>query len=230
VSARLLDSPTGRRTRAALRIAVSRNAARTGDKDAALQAAEQAVKQAPDWLPALINLAETLSATGHGRAATRAAERAWKRHPHPQLAQIIRHQAVNPLDAFKQTQSLCRANEAALESVMALAEAALAADIWGEARRYLMSSVNSRMATQGVYKMLARLERRERGDERAAAAWLTKAAEATPDPVWLCSKCGAAHDIWHPICAPCGAFDSMEWQSAGKSRGALSYREESDNV
>ena len=44
VSARLLDSESGRRTRAALRIAASRNAAISGDKDAALVAAEQAVE------------------------------------------------------------------------------------------------------------------------------------------------------------------------------------------
>jgi len=42
----------------------------------------------------------TLAATEHNRAATRTIERAWKTHAHPQLAQIIRRQAANPLDAL----------------------------------------------------------------------------------------------------------------------------------
>jgi HemY protein len=226
VAARLLDSLQGRRTRAVLRIAVSRMAVMNEDKNLALQAAEQAAKQAPDWLPATLNLAETLSATGHLRAATRLIERVWRQKPHPQFAQIIRQQAANHLEAYQQTERLCRDMETKLESRMALAQAALAADIWGEARRHLLASVNDRSATQGVYKMLACLERRERGDERAAAAWLTKAAEAVPDPVWLCRTCGGAQEIWHPVCPSCGAFDSMDWQSAGQSRGAISHQKE----
>ena len=221
VSARLLDSDAGRRTRAALRIAASRTAAAHDDKDAALQAAEQAAKQAPGWLPAQINLAEALAASGHTRAVTRTVERAWKHHPHPQLAQILRHQSSNVLDAFKQTERLCRVNDTAVESRLALAEAALAADIWGEARRNLTASLNDGSATQNVYKMLARLERRERGDERAATAWLMKASEAPTDPVWLCRACGGAHTEWLPTCSACGTFDSIDWQSVGKSRGIV---------
>ena len=229
IAARLLDSNAGRRTRAALRIAASRAAVSVGDTETALQAAEQAVKQAPDWLPAIIALADRLALTGHNRAATRVIERAWKTHPHPQLARILQSLADESLEAFKQTERLCRNNDTAPESRMALAEAALDADIWGEARRNLMACVNDRSATQGVYKMLARLERRERGDERAATAWLTKAADAAPDPSWLCRICGGAHEEWQPVCASCGSFDSLEWQSAGKSRGALSYHESTQN-
>jgi HemY protein len=225
VSARLLDSAAGRRTRAALRIATSRAARADGDAEAALQAAEQAARQAPEWLPAQINLAEILAANGHDRAATRAIERAWKQHPHPQLTSILRGMAANNLDAFKQTERLCRLNDTAVESRVALAQAALDADIWGEARRHLTVSVNDGSATQGVYKMLARLERRERGDERAAAAWLTRGAEAPADPVWLCRACGKAHAEWQPLCDSCGSFDSLDWHSAGKGRGIATHTE-----
>ncbi|MDR3423818.1 MAG: heme biosynthesis HemY N-terminal domain-containing protein [Alphaproteobacteria bacterium] len=218
VAARLLDSDSGRRTRAALRIAASRAAVVAKDNEAALQAAEQAVKQAPLWLPALINLAETLAVQTHKRAALRVIERAWKTQPHPQLALVLRRLAENPLDAFKQTERLCKGNESAVESRKALAEAALEADIWGEARRHLLACVNDRSATRDVYKMLARLERRERGDERAATKWLTKASEAVADPVWLCKTCGKAHEDWQPVCASCGSFNSLDWLRAGQSR------------
>lgn len=223
-TSRLIDSVAGRRARAALRLAVSRNAAISENKTAALQAAEQAVKHAPHWPPAIINLAEILAGTGHRRAALRIAERAWKTQPHPQLAQVVFRMAENPLDGFKEIERLCRNNETAPESRLALADAALAASVWGEARRNLMACVNDRSATQGVYKMLARLERFEKSDERAATAWLMKAAEAPPDPTWLCAVCGASHENWHPLCASCGSFDSLEWQSAGRSRGAIPFK------
>ncbi len=225
VAARLLDSDSGRRKRAALRLAASRAARAGGDTEAALQAAEQAVKQTPHWAPAVINLAEVLAATGHTRAAMRVIERAWRRAPHPELARILRRLASSPIDAFRLTERLVRGTENTTESRLALAEAALAADVWGEARRNLRACVNDRTATLGVYKMLAQVERRERGDERAAAAWLAKAADASPDPVWLCRVCGGAHQDWHAVCSACGSFDSLDWQTAGKSRGAIALKE-----
>ncbi len=226
VSAHLLDSQQGRRTRAALRIAVAREAAVSRKEDAALQAAEQAAKQAPNWLPAVINLVETLASTNHKRAAIRAIERAWRTQPHPHLARVLLRVAETPLEGFRQTERMCRANENAIESRVALAEAALAADIWGEARRSLTLAVNDRSATQGVFKLLARLERLERRDERAATLWLTKAAEAMPDPVWLCRVCCGSHENWNPICDHCGSFDSLEWRSAGKSNNALPHKKD----
>ncbi len=225
VAARLLDSEEGRRKRAALRIAASRAALVADDADMALRAAEQAVKQRPQWMPAAINLAEVLANAGHTRAATRFIERAWKTTPHPELARILRRTADSPIDAFRLTERLVRGNENTLESRIALAEAALAADVWGEARRNLLALVNERAATAGVFKMLAQAERRERGDERAAAAWLAKAADASPDPVWLCRVCGGAQEDWHPACPACGSFDAFEWQTAGKSRGVSAVKE-----
>jgi uncharacterized membrane-anchored protein len=44
-------------------------------------------------LPAIINLADTLASLGYNRAAMRAIERAWKKQPHPALAQILRRMA-----------------------------------------------------------------------------------------------------------------------------------------
>ena len=215
---RLLNGTAARRARAALRIAAARTATVTGDKEAALAAAENAAKQTPEGLPAAIALAEALVATEHNRAATRLIERMWKKTPHPRLAELYARMAPNALEALKQAERLGHLNETAPESRLAVAEAALAADVWGTARRHLLACVNERVATQNVYKMLARLERRERGDERAATAWLSKATEAPADPRWMCGRCGEAHEIWHPVCAACGSFNTLDWQRAGKDR------------
>ena len=102
---------------------------------------------------------------------------------------------------------------------MAMADAALAADIWGAARRHLMALISRGEVTQSVYRMMARLERRESGDEQAALQWMTRAADAPADPVWLCQSCGGAHKEWHALCAHCNRFDTLDWQSPGMSRG-----------
>jgi HemY protein len=217
-AARLLEPAQSKQYRAAILIALSQAQARQGQPEKALQSAEQAVKQTPDWLPAIINLAQKQMNAGHRRTAHRTIEKNWPRFQHPELITVYRGGNTDALDAFKHIQRLCRDQVTAPASHMALAEAALAADIWGEARRNLIALVSRNTATQSTYRMLAKLERRESGDEQAALQWLTKAADAAPDPVWLCRSCGGAHDEWVATCIHCGSFNTLEWQSPGVSR------------
>jgi HemY protein len=212
---RLLESDALRRNRAALLIARSQEEAKQGNAAAALELAEDAAKQAPSWLPALINLAERQAAGPYGRAARRTAERGWAIQPHPRLAAAFKSGDQDLIAHYKQLERLCRDTDNDPASRMVLAEAAVAADIWGEARRHLMYLVSQKQATQGAYRLLARLERRESGDEKAYAQWLAKAAEALPDPAWLCSTCGAAHEDWQATCRSCDAFATLEWQRPG---------------
>ncbi len=221
-AARLLDAPRAKRHKAALLLAASGTETSQGRHDRALPLAEQAHHQAPDWLPAVIALAEAQRATGHDRAARRTIEKTWGATPHAPLATLYGAMNRNDgaLDAYKQIERLTRAQPDHTVSRMAMAEAALAADLWGEARRHLLALAQRKDATQAVFRCLAKLERRESGNEPAAAQWLMKAAEALPDPRWLCTRCGGAHDAWRPLCASCGAFNSLEWQTPGVSRYA----------
>ncbi len=218
-SARLVEPVRSKRHRAALLVAASQQAARGGQNDKALQSAEQAAKQASDWLPAIINLAQAQMTSGHRRAAHRTIEKHWPRMAHLQLAEIWHNGESDPTEACKQIEKLCRDSEEKPVSRLAMAEAAFAADIWGEARRNLMALISRNEATQSVYRLMAKLERRETGDEQAAVQWMTRAADALPDPVWLCQSCGGGHKEWQALCAHCGNFDTLEWQSPGMSRG-----------
>jgi HemY protein len=146
-------------------------------------------------------------------------EKTWTRMPHPQLAILWRSGESDPTEACRQIEKLCRDNEDAPVSRLAMAEAAFAADIWGETRRHLMTLISRGEVTQSVYRLMARLERRESGDEQAALQWMTRAADAPPDPVWLCQTCGGAHTEWQALCAHCGSFSTLHWQSPGVSRG-----------
>ena len=223
ISARLLEPAKAQRHQAAMRIAAVEEAARQGSHDKALQEAERASQLAPDWLPASLALAQEQIETGHKRAARRTVERAWEKTPHPQLAAIYRAATEgDPTEAYRQIEHLCRDSEEQAASRLALAEAALEADIWGEARRHLMALIGRNEATRNIYRLLARLERREGSKEQTALQWLAYAADAVPDPVWLCSSCGGAQNRWHALCPSCGAFNKIEWRAPGVSRNQAS--------
>ena len=215
--ARLLEADRSQRYYAAMLLSTSQDEARQGRKDEALQAAEQAERKAPNWLPAVIALAQCQVASGHARAARRTIEKYWARMPNMQLAVIYRSESTDALEAYKQIERLCRDNEDAPVSRLVLAETAFDAQIWGEARRHVTALINGEHATQSAYRLMARLERRESDDEYAAMQWLTKAADATPDPVWLCRTCGGGHEAWQATCRHCHSFATLDWQSPGVS-------------
>ena len=214
----LMEPARVKQNRAALLLATSQQETTQGNHAAALEAAEKAVRQANDWLPAIINLAKCQLADGHPRAARRTIEKNWQRMPHPQLAEIYRSGEPDALDAFSALERLCRDDQNLPLNHMVLAEAALAAKIWGEARRHLMSVISMDNATATTYRLMAKLERGEGGSDAAATRWLTKAADAPADPVWLCRSCGGAHTAWQATCGHCGTFNTLEWQSPGHSR------------
>jgi HemY protein len=50
---------------------------------------------------------------------------------------------------------------------------------------------------------------------------MTRAADAPADPLWLCLDCGGGHAEWQALCAHCGTFNALHWQSPGMSRGLI---------
>jgi HemY protein len=214
-----MDPMRVRQHRAAALIATAQAETQQGHTDKALQAAERAVHLMPSWPPAVITLARQQAKAGHKRAARRTVERGWAQTPHPHLAAVFRTGGdADPMEVYRRIGHLCRGSEDQPLSRLMLAEAALEADVWGEARRHLLALTGHRAATQGAYRLLARLERRESGNEQAALQWLTRAIDAPPDPSWLCHACGGAHEEWQALCRHCGAFDALGWQIPGHSR------------
>lgn len=213
-----LAAPLANKHEAALLLADAKAALRDAIPMRALELAEKARKLTPDWTPSALILAETQIVTKHERAALRTIEKAWERAPNPQLIPLL-HWAMeggSTLAHYKYIERMTRHMQNLLVSRHALAEAALKADLWGEARRHLMLLVNRGDATQMTYQMLARLELRELRNEKAASAWTAKAVIAPSDAMWLCTACGAAHEYWEATCRACGSFNTMDWGVPGK--------------
>jgi HemY protein len=199
-----------RRRKAVAELALSEAAERAGDPALALARARAAYKDAPDTAAA-IRLVALLTEAGRGRAAAKIAERAWAANPHPELARLVGTLAPEePLKRFAAVERLVAANPDHVESQLAVAEAALAAQLWGQARSRLERAAAIRPSAR-AYRLFATLEEAEKQDHEAARRWLMRAASAPPDFAWVCGACGAAAARWTPTCGRCGAVGTQAW-------------------
>ena len=204
-----VEKETARRARTALLVALA------GETDDALEAkhlTSEATELAPGFAPAAVKLAELHAAAGAERKAIKTLERAWAAQPHPDVARAWLALRANapPLDRLRWLQRLTSTHEGHAEARLALAEAALDAQLWGEARRQLHDL--SALPTPRAIRLMARVEREERADIEAARAWLERQPTADPDPAWVCNSCGAQATLWTARCGHCGAFNSLTWK------------------
>ena len=203
---------------------LSRSIERDGDLRRASGLAAQATQLAPDLAPIACHNARLMLARGRRRAAARVIERAWQTAPHPELARFYleARSAAEPLAGAASLQRLAARNPTALESHLAIGEAALAAQLWGEARRHLTLAAEASPATPSrrLCLLMARLEESENGEPKAAREWLDRAIGATLDPCYVCGRCGTAAPEWRSLCAACGGFDTLAWR-APEAQGAI---------
>lgn len=183
------------------------------DSREALKLAVRAHQADPMLVPAAVRAAALYHRAGKEGKASAVITNTWRAEPHPALveAAIMLAPAETPLQRVKRLDKLVKANPDAADGHLVLAEAALAAKLWGQARTHLEKAAELR-PTQGTFILLGRLEREERKDEAAAQGWLTKAATAPAEPAWICTGCGKPADTWTVTCPACGAVDGLAWR------------------
>src|SRR4029077_16386359 len=116
------------------------------------------------------------------------------------------HEGEPPLARIKAFERLAAQNPTARASHVTLAEAAIEAQLWGEARHHLEAAIATD-PTARLYLLSARLEEAEPGDLGAMREWLDRAVGASPDPRYICTACGGESLEWRSLCPRCGAFD-----------------------
>jgi HemY protein len=219
-----IEASTGRHHRAVLLHEQSRAAADAGETAKAAALAEKSVAHDRSFAPAAIHLAQLQTAQGRSGRAMRTLLAAWRQAPKPDLvATFVRlFSDESPVRRLKRVEKLAAANPDHAESQLALAEAALEAKLWGEARRHLLAAgAGDANPSPRVCRLMARLEELEHGDDAAARAWLGRAA-ATPvaDPAYVCGRCGAELQAWSAHCPHCQEFGSLTWQTPKRNAAA----------
>jgi HemY protein len=183
--------------------------------------ARDAARLLPDFAPALAIEARVLARAGREREAEKILEKAWARglaHPTIASAYAALRPNENALDRARRFERLTQGRADATESRLTLAETAIAAGLWGAARKALDAVATAERAAPSarLCRLMARLEEGEHGDLAAARRWLLAAADAPPDPAWVCSHCGATAAEWAARCGHCGEFDSLAWKEGAR--------------
>jgi len=213
--AKLWDKAKLARRRALVLIGLARQAQAEGQDRHALTQAEKAVELAVDLIPATILKAEYLLAHGRPGKAAAAIERIWTAQPHPDLARVYlaTGEEQDPLSRVKRCQKLLQLTPNAAEAHLAMAEAARAARLWGEARSHYRTALADGHTRNRACLGLAAVEEADHGDQAKAMNWLREAAEAPAGPAWRCDHCGSTADVWQAHCPSCGAIDGLRWEA-----------------
>jgi len=217
VRRKLVPGPAGRRNKSVLAYQLSRDAAALGDVSTALRELKAAVDLDAELIPAVTALAKALVRDGSQRKAASVIEKSWRLFPHPDLVESYwaAAEAEDALARVKASERLAEVNTEHEESRLAIARAALDAQLWGQAREHLefLLGGGNTASEARVCRMMARLEEAEHNDLAKAHDWLTRASVAQSDPTWVCGACGNAVADWTALCGNCESFDSYVWRA-----------------
>jgi HemY protein len=201
-------------------------AERAGERRRALSLAARAQGLAPELAALAVRHARLLIVEDRRRAARRIVEQAWRIAPHPALAALWGElgEAAPALARVKWFERLTAHNSGSPESAIALAEAALAAQLWGEARRHLGTAIAAQPGepSRRLCLLMARLEESERpGETGAARDWADRALNAPPDPTYVCARCTGESLAWQALCPHCHGFDTLAWRRPAPREAGL---------
>ena len=183
---------------------------------------------APDLVPAAEVAGRLLAARGKMQKSTATVEQTWKRVPHPDLAMIhaFARTGDSPRDRLQRVRKLAALTPGNREGVIAIANAAIEARAWPEARAALEPLLSDGLSAR-ICVLMARIEGGEKGDSGRVREWLARAIHAPRDPVWVADS--HVSDRWAPVSPLTGRLDAYEWKVAEelteKVRGALLLEE-----
>ncbi|PYE88920.1 heme biosynthesis protein HemY [Phyllobacterium leguminum] len=207
---RAADKAAIKQERAAL---LTAKAISTFDSDpvTAKTVALEAHKLAPDLIPAAVIAARAYFREGDLRKGAKILEAAWKKNPHPEIAQVYIHARPgdSALDRLKRARHLfaLRANNP--EASLALAQAALDAGNYKLARENA-EAVLRMSPRESAYLLLADIEEAQTGDQGRVRQWLARAVKAPRDPAWTAD--GYVSEQWAPVSPLTGRLNAFEWK------------------
>ena len=210
---KLVSPEVGRPRLATIMVERSRAATSRGEPSTALQQAQRAQELDGTLVPAITAVAGLQTKAGQGKRARKMIEKAWAQKPHPDLAKAYITAVGAETGAARKdaVEKLRTVNPNDPESRLAVAEAAIDAEQWAEARNLLEPMVEEAPSAR-LFLLLSDLESREHDNGAAARSWLDRAAHETPDSTWVCAACGTAADEWSAVCGQCGQLQGLRWR------------------
>lgn len=209
-AAHVLEKPVANRLKAVL---LTGKAADSLEKDPAVarDTALQALKLEKGFVPAALIAAKGYLREENLRKAASVLEPVWKIDPHPEIAALyVRARGGDSaLDRLKRAERLQSLRPNHVESLLAVAEAALAARDLTKARDKAMAAARLD-PREGVFLLLADIEEAETGDEARIRHWMAQALKAPRDAAWVAD--GMISEHWLPVSPATGKLDAFHWK------------------
>jgi HemY protein len=203
-----IDKATYRRRRAVLLTAQALSLEHS-DRDRARALVLEAVKLAPDLIPAAVLAGRFLAEAGELRKASSTIEKAWQAAPHPDLAEVYSNLRFgdSARERLARARTLAAKQPGHVESALAVARAAIDAGEFAEARDAIAPLLAQ--PTRRVALLMAEIEEREHGDRGRAREWMRRALRAARDPAWMAD--GMTFERWLPVSPVSGKIDAFQW-------------------
>lgn len=182
-----------------------------GDPKGARDDAMAALKLAKDLVPAAVIASKAWLREDNVRKAASVLDSVWKINSHPEIARayVIARSGDSTQDRLKRAEKLEAMRPNNVESLIAVAQAALAAQNFMKARA--KAEAAARMdSREAVYLLLADIEEAETGDQGRVRHWMAQALRAPRDPAWVAD--GFVSERWLPLSPITGRIDAFEWK------------------
>lgn len=209
-AAHVLDKATASRLKTVLLTAKARDSLEK-DPPVARDNAVQALKIDKGFVPAALVAAQAYIREDNLRKAASVLEQVWKIEPHPDVAALyVRARGGDSaLDRLKRAERLQSLRPNHVESLLAVAGAALAARDLAKARDKAMAAARIE-PRESVFLLLADIEEAETGDETRIRHWMAQALKAPRDPAWVAD--GTVSEHWLPVSPVTGKLDAFQWK------------------
>ncbi|AXV16652.1 heme biosynthesis protein HemY [Neorhizobium sp. SOG26] len=206
----VIDKPQADRLKAVLLTAKADDRLE-GDPKGARDDAMAALKLAKDLVPAAVIAAKALLREDNVRKAASVLDGVWKLNPHPEIARtyVRARSGDSTLDRLKRAEKLEAMRPNNVESLLAVAQAALDAQDFKKARAKAEAAARMQ-PRESVFLLLADIEDADTGDQGRVRHWMAQALRAPRDPAWVAD--GFVSEKWLPLSPVTGRLDAFEWK------------------
>lgn len=206
--------------KSAIRIALSRHHAETGNTKDAARLAHDAYNINHAYVPAVLEHIKYLKP----KTIERVLKKTWGINPHPDLLEAwMAHTPTSMAQSLKWVEKLVEINSDHHLSHLAVAKQALTLNQFGVARAYLRRS-EALKPSKSLYEIYAKLERAESKNVEAAQVWLDKIENLPEEEVWVCKAQGTVYQKWTPLIPPQDLFNTLIWEKPSRVRLDMNRR------
>lgn len=184
----------------------------------ALKLAKEAYKRDPALPAAALEYARRLRNENREKLAQDVLRQAWARCPQPDIAALALAPAPDRVARLQAGRDLVQSAPESAESHLLLGRLALEAGQPEEARRHADAASRAGLKQRRLHLLFADIASAGGQDDAHRAAHeqaLRQAAEAEPDPAWICEACNTRHPTWSPVCPSCHTLARIHWVAPG---------------